>query len=332
MSDDSLFPEGAYGCAERPDDRREFLAKASAIGAGIVAATTAASATAVPTRSIPEGPKVDAAKMPMTTLGKTPVSRLIMGANPMYGFSHRGKLLSNLMSDWYTAERVVEVLKHAETCGINTWQASVNGRFATDWPDYKAAGGTMNLIVLSAPRDTPDQNIPECKKLGAMAMVHHGQVTDSLWREDHIDQARDYLKRIRDAGMLVGCSTHNPETLKYMEDKQWDVDFYMTSFYRVSKRREHWAEELGWEPQHEVYPKGMPDEMTAAIRQVSKPCLCYKVLAAGRICDTQTAVEAGFKYAFENIKSTDAVIIGMFPRFEDQLAINANHVARFGAA
>ena len=104
----------------------------------------------------------------------------------------------------------------------------------------------------------------------------------------------------------------------------------MTSFYRGSKRRHQWKEELGWEPQHELYPQGMPDEMTAMIRQIPKPCLSYKVLAAGRICDRQEQVEAAFKYAFNNIKPTDGIIIGMFPKFEDQVAINANHTIKYG--
>lgn len=330
MPNDSIFQNDSDGCNERPEDRRDFLMKAAAVGAGVVAGSATPRSARAATPSIPEGPKVDAAKMPMIQIGSSSVSRLIIGANPMYGHSHRGKLLARLMTDWYTPDRVVEVLHHAEACGINTWQASVNGRVTEDWPRYKAEGGSMNLIVLAAPREAPDEHIPECKKLGALAMVHHGQWTDRYWRENRVDEAKDYLKRIRDAGMLVGCSTHNPETLRYMEDHHWDVDFYMTSFYRISKRRNQWAEELGWEPQHEIYPKGMPDAMTAMIRQIPKPCLCYKVLAAGRICDNQKDVEAGFRYACENIKPTDGVIIGMFPRFEDQIAIDANHVIRLG--
>ncbi|MCH7918651.1 MAG: hypothetical protein IIC50_11785 [Planctomycetes bacterium] len=320
--------EAEEGCVERADDRRDFLRKAAALSVGAVALAGAAQKRET---TIPDGPKVDAGAMPMIRLGNTSVSRLILGANPMWGYSHRGKLLSRLMTDWYSGDRVVEVLHHAEARGINTWQSSVSGRLVDDWMRYRNEGGRMNLIILSAPgNNRPGDDLSTMKKLGALAVVHHGQWTDRYWRENRVDEVKVYLQRIREGGFLVGCSTHNPETLKYMEDHHWDLDFYMTSFYRVSKRRHQWKEELGWEPQHELYPQGMPDEMTAMIRQIPKPCLSYKVLAAGRICDRQEQVEAAFKYAFNNIKPTDGIIIGMFPKFEDQVAINANHTIKYG--
>lgn len=319
-----------YGCFERADDRRDFLKKAAAMSVGITADSKAASKS---TRSIPAGPQVIASKMPMIQVAGTSMSRLILGANQMWGYSHRGKLLSKLMTDWYSSERVVEVLHHAEACGINTWQSSVSGRLVHDWQQYKAQGGGMNLLLLAAPgKDRPGDDVAALAKLDPLAVIHHGQHTDRLWRENRADDAKDYLKRIRDAGMKVGCSTHNPETLRYIEDKRWDVDFYLTAFYRISKRRNQWKEELGWQPQHEIYPQGMPDEMTAMIRQIPKPCLCYKVHAAGRLCDQPKQVEAGFKYALESIKPSDGIIIGMFPRFEDQVAINANHTIKYGHA
>lgn len=33
--------------------------------------------------------------------------------------------------------------------------------------------------------------------------------------------ARDTLRRIRDAGVRVGLSTHNPAVVEYVEEKGW---------------------------------------------------------------------------------------------------------------
>ncbi len=42
-------------------------------------------------------------------------------------------------------------------------------------------------------------------------------------------------------------------------------------------------------------------------------------------------VEQTFKEAFENIKPTDAVIVGIYDRYADQQAENAEYVRRFGS-
>ena len=51
--------------------------------------------------------------------------------------------------------------------------------------------------------------------------------------------------------------------------------------------------------------------------------------AAGRI-DRQPAIENAFKYALNNIKKSDGIIVGMFPKFSDQISENANFVIKHG--
>jgi len=65
-----------------------------------------------------------------------------------------------------------------------------------------------------------------------------------------------------------------------------------------------------------------PMAMTKVVRQVDQPCLCFKILAAGRMCGSDHKVEAAFKFAFEHVKSTDGVIVGMYPRNSDQVREN----------
>ncbi len=38
--------------------------------------------------------------------------------------------------------------------------------------------------------------------------------------------------------MVVGLGTHDPEVVRYAEDNGFDLDFYMISFYNLSKRGE----------------------------------------------------------------------------------------------
>ena len=59
------------------------------------------------------------------------------------------------------------------------------------------------------------------------------------------------------------------------------------------------------------------------MRAAKKPCLIYKVLAAGRRIDNKGEVRAAFETALKNIKPTDAMIVGMYQQFGDQVGENA---------
>jgi DNA-binding MurR/RpiR family transcriptional regulator len=66
------------------------------------------------------------------------------------------------------------------------------------------------------------------------------------------------------------------------------------------------------------------------VRQVSKPCLVFKIFAAGRRCWSPAAIEGAFTFAYGSIKPIDAVIVGMFPRYKDQIAENAQFARKHG--
>jgi len=114
-------------------------------------------------------------------------------------------------------------------------------------------------------------------------------------------------------------------------DEGWENDFFMCSFYYLTRPREEMEKRLGKVPVGEPFFESDPLEMTAAIRHVSKPCLAFKLLAAGRMCWTQQSVEEAFNFAFANIKPIDAAIVGMFPRFSDQVRQNAAYARKYGA-
>ena len=330
-------------------DRRTFLKAAATVGAGVVATAAetagAEAKLAKGTTPIPrdESP-VDATKMPVTRIGDVKISRLIVGANPMWGWSHRGELLGKLMMEYFTTPQVVKVLQHCEACGINTWQTSLNSRHKNQdspnqrvgeaWRMLKDSGSRMNVIVLVTPRDSDDaRNWDQLLKMKPAALVHHGHWTDRAWIEGNMHQVRDRLKKYRDSGALVGCSLHTPEALAWIEDEGWDLDFYMASFYRASRKlRDHWNAVLEHKPLHEMYLEGIPDLMCPVIRQVEKPVLAYKILAAGRLADKPAQIEKAFEYAFENIKPSDGVIVGMFPKFRDQVMESARLTIQYGRA
>jgi hypothetical protein len=72
--------------------------------------------------------------------------------------------------------------------------------------------------------------------------------------------------------------------------------------------------------------------MCQAVRRVRKPCLVYKLLAAGRRCGSAAEVRQAFEFAYRSIKPVDAAIVGMYPRYSDQVTENARLVREIAGA
>ena len=305
-------------------DRREFLQASCAVPLGMAAVGLAN------TDSAKAGPAGEANKtptaLPQVPFGRHRISRLVIGGNPFNGGSHMSFMVSNPMKEYFTPEKCQWVLHHAAELGINTWQSS--GNDIERWSQHRELGGKLQYISLEARAE----RIPELVQRGAIGIAHHGELTDRLFKTGKIDQVREFLKRVRDSGVQVGLSTHMPAVIDYVEEKGWDLDYYMACVFERHRSREQLQQLLGDVPipVPEVYLEGDPPRMHKAIRQTSRTCLAFKILAAGRLCNRKGSVERAFKTTFEGIKPTDAVIVGMYPRYSDQVAENVAFTRKYG--
>lgn len=267
--------------------------------------------------------------MPHIPFGNYTVSRLILGANSINGGSHLSRFVNMQMRRYFTAERIQETLRQCEAHGVNTWQSGPVNLEA--YQTYVAGGGAMHYIALASDSEQDPDMLERLVAGGTIGVAHHGEVTDVFWKTGQMDKAREYCKRIRDAGVLVGVSTHIPDVVDHIVSAGWDVDFFMCCVYERHRSPEELKALLGHVPlpPKEVYLESDPPRMYKAMRGTDKPCLAFKILAAGRLCDRPEWVEAAFAAAFREIKPNDAVIVGMYPEYEDQVAINAEYVRRF---
>jgi len=314
------------GCSETEPTsgptRRDFLKRAASVAA--------ASAFSLPAVSAEP-----AAMLPTVALGASRVTRFIVGSNPIYGYSHFNRQYDLHMMEWFTDERLVQFLLACERAGINTWQASYNETMPEQFPKIRGAGCTIQWICLAAswhldpklPRtiDAVVEGTIKCAdaaaKLKPVGIAFHGWATDMLWREGKLDRIKEFVDHVRDLGIAAGISTHNPVILDELEAKGWNNDFYMASFHYLSRRPDDWRRDIGVLPVGETYLADDPPKMCEAVRRARKPCLVYKVLAAGRKCASPQEVRAAFEFAYKNIKPSDATIIGLYPRFyPDQIA------------
>jgi hypothetical protein len=295
--------------------RRTFLKQAAA-ASGVAALAGAATGA--------EEAKRDPL-LPTIKLGPHAVTRLIIGGNPIYGYSHFNRLLSQHQTAWHTPERVVELLKRCEQAGINTWQNSYAARTLEDLERFRAAGGKLNWLCLGKPEwDRHPEQLDDAARHKPIGIAPHGALAERLHRQKKLTDLTDLLKRIRDKGVLVGLSAHNPALIELAEEKGWDVDYYMCCLYYLTRPRDEFKTLLGADlPLGEIYLPSDPDRMFKVVRATRKPCLVYKVLAAGRRVGSPAEVRACFATALEKVKPTDALIVGMYQQLGDQVGENA---------
>ncbi len=299
--------------------RRDFLKSATTVAAGLVASQALQAET-------PE-------LLPTIMLGPHRVSRVIVGSNPIYGYSHFNKQYDQHMREWFTDDRIVKMLLDCEKAGINTWQYSFNYEQKRQIPKLREAGAKLQYICLAAswhydekmgrsPEEVLSGTI-KCAQAAAefkpIGIAFHGYATDILYRAGKIDMVKSYINAVHDLGALAGISTHNPKILEALHEKGLANDFYMTGLHYLSRHPEDWMRDIGTLPLGDGFIASDPPKMAEAIRNVDKPALVYKVLAAGRKCESEEQKRQAIDWAFKNIKPTDATIIGFYPRYSDQV-------------
>ncbi|MBM3502020.1 MAG: hypothetical protein FJX74_25485 [Armatimonadetes bacterium] len=268
--------------------------------------------------------------MPRVPFGPVEISRLVLGANPINGGSHLSGFVNHQMRRYFTEETVLGLLARCREHGVNTWQSG-EGNLAL-WRRSCAESGPLHYLSLAAANPDDPGQVERLAGAGVLGIAHHGEVTDSLFKAGRLREAREFCRQLRDAGVQVGVSTHMPAVIEAVEEQGWDIDFYMACVYERHRTREELLALLGHVPipVREVYLESDPPRMYEAIRQTSKTCLAFKILAAGRLCDQPETVEDAFRLAFEGIKPRDAVIVGIYPEYSDQLAQDVELTKRYG--
>jgi len=309
------------------DTRRVFL---QATAAGVAGMT---SPSAVPAQGRPPGQaaqppmQASATQVPKMKFGNAEISRLVAGCNPFNGVSHFNNSLNATMSEWYTPDRVCAVLHQCNRFGINAYNYVNMGRAVSDLARFEAEGGKMHLIVQGANRGDRTDLAAFVKAASPLGIYNMGETVDRAFQTGAMDEIREWCKKVRDLGTLVGVGTHKPEVIALVEEQGWDVDFYAGCVYNRTRTEGEWRQLLnGQLPIGEIYLADDPPRMYKAMRQTRKPCFAFKIVAAGRL--SVAALDQAFQTAFESIKATDGVFVGLFPKYRDEVRENAERVHR----
>jgi len=267
--------------------------------------------------------------LPQIQLGNAQVSRLICGCNPIFGNSHLRKDLDKEMVDYFTSTNIKALWAECERQGVTTFQGVACMYCQRLLHEYWNEGGQIQWIAQTDSREgNLIANVRVAARYDVRAIYHHGTRTGNLWRTGRIDELKPLIEEIKSLGLAAGVGAHFPEIIEYCEEQDWGVDFYMASFYKV------YGDETGWRESYvvsgvrkpETYHESDKERMCATIRAVDKPCLGFKILGAGRQAQTSEDRRGAFEFALSNVKPTDGVVVGMFPKHSNQVAENAKVV------
>lgn len=244
--------------------------------------------------------------MEYVRIGKIKVSRFILGSNPFSGFSHQNQKMDEAMKRYYSVARIKATIRQAEALGVNTLIARGDHHIIRMLMEYRDEGSKIQWFCQTCPEvGNHETCIHRAADNGATACSIHGGVMDNLLANNRLNEIPAMLKLIRKKGMLAGVAGHNPGVFAWAE-KNLDVDFYMCAYYNSAhrdKRAEHVSGMSEW--------FGDEDRqiMTRLIRNLSKPVIHYKIMAAGR----NDPAEA-FACAAACMRRNDAVCVGVFTR------------------
>jgi len=248
--------------------------------------------------------------LPTIELGQLEVSRLILGSNPFYGFSHQSKELSREMVDYYTDARIAALLDGAASHGITAVASPPYERWIRLFRGYLERGGKLRIWI-AQPDGKPSRmkdEISTAVEAGAKAVFVQGARVDAQFVAGNLDVVGNWIEHIKSLGVPAGMASHRPDVHVDAEKRRFPTDFYFQCFYNP----------------RQGYREQDRQKAIAAIRQIAKPVVGYKILAAGR-----TRAAEGFEFAFRHLRDKDGVCVGMFPKHDpDQIEENVGLTMR----
>ena len=235
------------------------------------------------------------------------VTRLIIGANPFGGYSHQNPQRNQEMRAYYDVPRIKETWQRAEVAGINTMITNNETPHVLQAVrEYLSEGGTLQWIAQINCRTKPQMSeaIDEAVDIGCKALYFHGALVDQAYVDQDAETIRAWHGHARSRGVPAGVAGHAPEAHLWVNSLDV-VDFHAVCFYNCGSLHTGKGDK---------FYLGDITAAVDAIRRIRKPCIGYKIMGAGRI-DAQMA----FEYAFQEIKPTDVVNVGMHRGDKDDM-------------
>jgi hypothetical protein len=181
----------------------------------------------------------------------------------------------------------------------------------------KQYGGKMQSICQTYLRDNNFLgDIDRAIGNGANALYIQGAEGDRYVRDGKINMLAMAIEHIKKQGYLAGMGAHSLEVIKACEKEGIPVDYYVKTFHHDKYWSAHPEADrvefsvdtkryLDHNMIHDNIFDLFPAKTLEFMKEVKKPWIAFKVLAAGAI-----QPKDGFRFAFEN--GADFICVGMF--------------------
>jgi hypothetical protein len=248
--------------------------------------------------------------LPTGKIGKVEISRVICGGNLIGGYAHSRDLIyvCSLLMQYFTDEKIIETLEVCEENGVNTIITGT-GSAALLKRYWDERGGRIQWIAQCVP-DEKDVtgDVQKAVDNGAVGAFLIGNVGDEWSRSGKVDLIAKVVESAKKNGIISGVGGHELRTPMACEKAGLNPDFYMKTFHSTqywSTRRPDQDLDVIDNYAFDNYWDKYPEKTMEFMRQVKRPWIAYKVLAAGAIHPKD-----GFRFAFEN--GADFLCVGMF--------------------
>jgi hypothetical protein len=231
--------------------------------------------------------------VPKINVGGLTLSRVMCGSNPFFGYSHFSRARDDWQREYFTHERIVQVLERCSDHGINCVMSGVKQEMHDAIQAFKQKTG-REMIWVCTPAgkdiDEVERGIAWTAEHGAKICMPHSSYVDSnlVISETRINGMERLCKAIRSHGMIPGISAHRPEALVVGAAAGYDLECYILPLNVIGFLC---AAETDWQAH--------------VIRQCPKTVFCIKPFGAGRVMPP-----SAIGFVFPNIKLADVVVMG----------------------
>lgn len=231
--------------------------------------------------------------MPMIEVEGLKLSRIVCGTNPFFGFSHFSAARDRWLRDYFTDDRIIEVIAKSAELGVNCIVGGVGERMRRILDRVEQLTGVHFYWMRTPGGTTKDdllKDITAAAQFKPEICMPHQMYTDNFLvaAENRIIGAEEVIKHIRSFGMIPGWSTHRPETIVATDRAGYDIQFCIQPYNPIGFLC---PVETDW--------------VGHVIRQTPKHVVCIKPLGAGRVLPP-----TGFNFVLSSVKPTDFMAVG----------------------
>jgi hypothetical protein len=297
-----------------PVNRRDFIRSSVLATTGLAAMVglPAAAKAAADNPLSGRAPTLAKGSLPAGKIGKLQITRLILGGNLLTRYQHVRDLgyISKLVRSYNTDSKIRETIELAETNGINTLSVNITPSVCKILSDHRRNGGKIQWILYST-SDIEDfahyrDDLRKMADDGAEAIYIWGVQADAYVVQGKLDVITKVFDEAKLLDVPCGIGAHDLRVVQEVEKRQLPVAFYIKTLHH-----HHYPSAPRAGENHGVTSEvpghwcSNPDETIAAMKNVQKPWIAFKVMAAGAI-----PPKDAFAYAFDN--GADFVLAGMF--------------------